>query len=475
LDTAIQLHELPKTKIIATVGPSSWEDGVLRNMIDNGMTVARINASFADREELERVSDQMRRISPDTALMLDTKGHKVRLSDFGNDITIEDGQTISLATGATDTGLYLVVEEEVHLEDQIVPGTIVLIDDGAIKLRVEKTEGGKLICLVLQGGQLKRRKTVSFLGETIDLGGLSQKDVGDIQTAKELEFDFIAASYVRNAGDVNAVRSILEKSEIGIIAKIEDENGVTHFDEILESADGIMIARGDLAIGVPMEKVPVYQKIFIKKCNEMGKPVIVATQMLESMTKNLLPTRAEVNDVANAIYDGADAVMLSAETATGEHPNEAVATMVKIAKEIEKVVEPVECGPSPLAKPTTNAIAQAVIDASASIPVDKIIVATQSGTTARTIARFRPHQPIFAFAADVRSKRKLSMSRGIFSDVLNGESSSRDSGVQSLVRTARNRGYVQDHDLVIVIAGSNILGTSGTNMLEIDTVSNILS
>lgn len=444
-------------------------------MIDNGMTVARINASFADRTEFERVSAQIRRLSPDTALMLDTKGHKVRLSDFGKDMYVEDGQMISIATRTTDQGPYLIVEKEVPLERDIVPGTIVLIDDGAIKLRVEKVENFQLICRVLQGGVLKRRKTVSFLGESIDLGGISQKDINDIQTAKELGFDFVAASYVRCAEDVQEVRDLLNDSGIGIIAKIEDERGVNHFDEILESADGIMVARGDLAIGVPMEKVPVYQKIFIEKCNKIGKPVIVATQMLESMTKNLLPTRAEVNDVANAIYDGADAMMLSAETATGEHPDEVVAMMVRIANEIEKVIEPKKRGPSPLAKPTTNAIAQSVIDACEALPIDKIIVATKSGTTARTIARFRPHQPVFAFVADVASKRKLSMSYGIHPDVLGGESTSRDLGIRLLVRTARDRKYIENHDLIIVVAGSNILGTSGTNMLEIDTVGNILS
>lgn len=440
------------------------------------MTVARVNASFADREELERVAHLIRKVSPDTALMLDTKGHKIRVSDFGRDIAIQDGQKFSVFTEPVNNGIYLDTEQDIDLEMQVRPGSILLLDDGTIKIRVDEIRGQELVCTVLQGGMLRRRKTVIIQGVNIEFGGLSDKDKRDILTAKELEYDFIAASYIRNSRDVEDIRTLLGEYETGIIAKIEDKEGSENFKEILAAADGVMIARGDLSVSMEMEKVPVLQKKFIEECNELGKPVIVATQMLQSMVENVLPTRAEVNDVANAIFDGADAVMLSAETASGEHPVEAVEMMCKVASEIEEVVRPVRRSPTSMAKPSTNAIAQSVIDTCQTLPVEKIIVATNSGTTAKTIARFRPNQKIFAFTADVKSKRKLSLSRGILADVLDdATASSRDSGIKSLVRTALDRGYVNEKDLVVVIAGANILGTGGTNMLEINTVDQILS
>ncbi len=465
---------IKKTKIVATIGPSSWDNEVLKKMVLGGMNVARINASFADSAELKRVSSQIRKLSDNVAIMMDTKGHKIRVSDFGKDKSLITGQKFSLFTKKTKKGVYLVTETDVALAQQIPIDATILIDDGLIKLTVIDKKENELICKVIQGGIIKRSKTVNIPGVHIEFPELSKKDYDDILCAKKLKFDFIAASFVRSVKDIHAIKKLINNSDIKVIAKIEDMEGVSNFDDILDEVDGIMVARGDLGVEIPAEKVPLLQKKFIKKCNLIGKPVIVATQMLQSMTENITPTRAEVNDVANAIFDGTDAVMLSAESSTGKFPAEAVATMSSIAREIEKSIEPIDRIHSPLAKPTTNAIAKAVIDSCEVLPIDKILVATATGTTAKTIARFRPEQPIFAFTRDVYSKRKLALSRGIISDVMEESSSTRDTGVQSLVKTAKKKGYVADTDFVIVVAGANIMGQGETNMIEINRVEQII-
>ncbi|MEA3357338.1 MAG: pyruvate kinase, partial [Patescibacteria group bacterium] len=440
--------------------------------------VARINASFADHAELKRVSSDIRNISKDIALMMDTKGHKIRISDFKKSIQLKKGQKFSVFCNKVSKGVYLVTDANFGLETQIPKDTILLVDDGLIQLKVRQVKpdvsGVELVCEVIQGGELKRSKTVNIPGVHLDFPELAKKDYEDIMYAKKLKFDFIAASFVRNTDDIRAIRKLVDGSNTKIIAKIEDAEGAANFDGILKEVDGIMIARGDLGIEMPTEKVPVLQKKFIEKCNAVGKPVIVATQMLQSMIENIFPTRAEVSDVANAIFDGTDAVMLSAETCTGKFPVETVGTMAKIAKEVELSVDPVEMKPTTLAKPTTNAIARAVIDSCQSLPIDKILVATASGTTAITISRFRPKQPIYAFTQGGASKRKLALTRGIIPSTLQKSASARDKGVQSLVRTAKDQGFVSDSDLVVVVAGSNIMGQGQTNLMEINRVEHIV-
>ncbi|MBN2016004.1 pyruvate kinase [Candidatus Dojkabacteria bacterium] len=466
---------IKKTKIVATIGPASWDKKIMKSMIDNGVNVARINASFADYAELKRVSTQVRKLSSAVAIMMDTKGHKIRVSDFKEEKVLENGKKFSLFTKKVTSGVYLVTETDINLASQIPTESIILIDDGLLKLKVIEVKEDELVCDVLQGGVLKRSKTVNIPGVHIEFPDLSKKDYEDILSAMKLKFDFIAASFVRNVRDVSAIKKLTGSSSTKIIAKIEDLEGVNNFDDILNEVDGVMIARGDLGVEIPAEKVPVLQQQFIEKCNKIGKPCIVATQMLQSMTENITPTRAEVNDVADAIYDGTDAVMLSAETSTGKHPVEAVKTMRRIALEIEKNIEPISRLPSPSAKPTTNAIAKAVMDTCETLPIDKILVATATGTTAKTIARFRPRQLIFAFTKDEISRRHLAMSRGIIADVMEESSSTRDTGVQSLVRSAKNKGYVSDADFVIVVAGANIMNQGETNMIEINRVEQIVS
>ncbi len=465
---------IKKTKIIATIGPSSWDKKILKEMIHNGLNVARINASFANHAELRRVSKKIHKLSDSIAIMMDTKGHKIRISNFSKPIKLKNKSSFSLYTQKVKSGVYLVTESNLNLEKQIPIGTTILIDDGLIKLKVKNIKDKKLVCKVIQGGFLTKSKTVNIPGVHIEFPDLSKKDYEDILFAKKANFDFIAASFIRNVNDVKAIKNLIDGSNTKLIAKIEDREGVENFEDILKEVDGIMIARGDLGVEILAEKVPTLQKEFIEKCNELGKPVIVATQMLQSMTNNITPTRAEVNDVANAIYDGADAVMLSAETSTGKYPIKAVSVMNRIALSIENSIQSVDRKHSPLAKPTTNAIAKAVIDSCYSLPIDKILVATATGTTAKTIVRFRPKQPVFAFTKDNYSKRKLALSRGIVSDILSKSSLTRDRGVKIIVQTAKDKGYVSNSDLVIVVAGANIMGQRGTNMLEINRVEQII-
>ncbi|MDD3661463.1 MAG: pyruvate kinase [Candidatus Dojkabacteria bacterium] len=465
----------PKTKIIATIGPSSWDDAVLKRMIDAGMTVVRINASFADHAEMRRVTEQVRRLSGRIGIMIDTQGHKLRISSLSSPFTLSQGQPFSLFTHPTADGVYIETDSSVDLAPQVPVNAVVLIDDGAVRLQVTEVRGSEIVTVVTQGGTVSSRKSVMIPGITINFNGMSKKDYEDILLARELGVDFVAASYVRSDADILSIRELLSDPRIAVISKIENEDAVTNFDRILEVSDAVMVARGDLGLEIQLERVPVLQKQLVSKCNTIGKPVIVATQMLQSMTKSISPTRAEVSDVATAIFDGADAVMLSAETGVGSYPAEAVETMARISREVEKTVLPVEASSTMIAKPTTNAIAQAVKDCCDVLPVDAVLVATATGTTARTISRFHLRQPIFAFTRDPSSARKLSISRGITADVFTDSSSTRDSGIQLLVRSAVEKGYVTRTDLVVVVAGSNILGQGETNMLEINRVETIIS
>ncbi len=467
--------EQHKTKIIATIGPSSWDERIFRKMVEAGLDIARINASFADTKEIRRVTAMVRRIAPHVAVLLDTNGHKIRLNDFGAERKISSGQEVTLFTRPVQNQISLVTDSKLGLEKQIPVGSILLIDDGIIKIEVRKVDGYALVCKVLQGGTLKRLKTVAIPGVTINFGGISSKDRQDIETAKAIGIDMVALSFVRTADDVEVVRKMLGKSNVALVAKIEDQLGVENFESILDVSEGIMVARGDLGLEVQPERVPVLQKQFIRDCNIIGKPVVVATQMLQSMVTTVVPTRAEVSDVANAIFDGADAIMLSAETATGLYPAESVSMMSRICREVEAVIEPRDMPSSPLAKPTTNAIAQAVFETCLQLPVDKIIVATGSGCTAQTISRFWLKQPIYAFTRDHTSKMRLTLSRGIVPHVMSRLEENSSVAVRSMVKLAKKRGYVQDSDLLVVVAGANVIQQGGTNVLEINTVSQLIS
>ena len=461
-----------KTKIVATIGPSCWDREILSQMIEAGLNVARINASFADHEELTRVSKLIRELSSDVAVMLDTKGHKIRVNDFGEQpFELQKGSEFILGCKEGTQKVWVTYE---NLWNDVKEGTRILIDDGRITLKVVRIDGSDIVTQVVQGGSLCRRKTVNIPDVHLSFPALTEKDYEDVVFAVKSGFDYISTSFIRNADDVEAVRDLTQNSQTRIIAKIENSEGVMNFDAILERADGIMVARGDLGVELPAARVPVLQKEFIHKCNKMGKPVIVATQMLESMVVSSTPTRAEVNDVANAIYDGTDAVMLSGETSTGKFPVEAVRVMASVAKEVDPHVKPVIQESMPTAKPATNAIARAVYDICEALPIDKILVASATGTTAITIARFRPKQQIFAFTRDESFKRRLAIHRGIHPAVLEAAATTRDVGVKAVAIDAYEEGFVSETDLVVVVAGANIMGQGATNMLEIQRIGNLL-
>ena len=318
-----------KTKIIATIGPSSWDRAVLQKMYENGMSVARINASFADLEELKRVAETIRSISPRIGLMLDTQGHKIRVEGLSQEMQIAG--TISIPN------TFRISYPNLH--EVVALGTRILLDDGTIQLAVKEIKDQEVICEVLQPGLLKPNKTVNIPDADLNFPPITEKDKADIANAISLGFDFISLSFIKSAKDLEIIRGLTVGSDIQLIAKIENRHGVENFDEILKAADGIMIARGDLGIETPYENVPILQKQMIYKCRAAGKPVIVATQMLESMKNSVIPTRAEVSDVANAVMDGTDATMLSAETSTGRYPEQAVLAMQKIALKAESVLQ----------------------------------------------------------------------------------------------------------------------------------------
>jgi len=465
---------LKKTKIVATIGPASWEPDVLKQMVEAGLNVARVNASFADAAEIERVSKLVRSVSDEMAVMVDIKGPKIRINDFGdNDETYElvKGEEFVLGPIDGDEKFWATYK---GLSKDVKPGSVLLIADGKFRVDVVRVEGDNVITKVINGGKLTRGKTINTPGTHLNFPILSEKDKEDILKAVEIKADYIAGSFIRTTDDVKAIRELMEGSESKLIAKIEDPEGVDNFDEILDIVDGVMVARGDLGVELPAEKVPPLQKQFIKKCNRMGKPVIVATQMLESMIESATPTRAEVNDVANAIYDGADAVMLSAEASVGKHPIEAVRVMTKIAREIEPLIEPQTREPVPMAKPATNAVAKAAISICETIPIDKILVASSTGTTARTIARNRPRQDIYAFTKNNTYKHRLAMFRGIQATVFDETKPTRDEAIKSLARNALEKGFVTESDLVLIVAGSNILGQGAANLMEIQRVGNVL-
>lgn len=333
-----------KTKIIATIGPSCWSEDVLRKMVNNGMTAARINASFADFAEMERVANLLRSISPEVTLILDLMGHKIRVTGFDQDITLNAGDEITLVSENSAASANTIKVTYDTLCDDVTRGTKILIDDGQIILQVKDIQGEQVISTVLYGGTLKRRKTVNIPGVHLRFPALSEKDRSDIKSAIEIGYDYVCGSFVRDEHDVELLQNELAGSSIKLIAKIEDYEGVQNFDKILEKVDAIMIARGDLGVELPIEQVPNIQREFIKKSRQTGKPVIVATQMLESMRENIRPTRAEVSDVSTAVMEGADAVMLSAETSTGKYPAESVEMMCKtiVATELGLPTAPVK-------------------------------------------------------------------------------------------------------------------------------------
>lgn len=470
-----------KTKIICTIGPATWEPDTLKEIINAGMNMARINASFADAQEIERVTKLIRSVSDDVAILLDLKGHKIRISDIGEPIQVQAGEDIVISTDQRFEGI---VVSYGNLHNDIKPGEKILIDDGKVRLEVKEIKGTEIICTVQNTSIIKRLKTVNTPGVKLSFEPLTEKDKIDIETAVNCDVDYIAGSFVRDLNDVHAIKErIPEEKNIKLIAKIEDPLGVEHFDEILSNVDGIMVARGDLGVEVPYAKVPLLQKEFIYKCNEVAKPVIVATHMLESMVQSPAPTRAEVSDVANAIYDGTDCVMLSAETSTGEYPVDAVNVLANVAKEVEPSIDVQMYDEDEQDILSFNgrsvddfhlqsamAVTKAQVALSRNINLSSIIVLSKRGFTARLLSRLKLQQPIYAFVPDKKVERQLNLSWGVKAFCVNIDFYDREEALRGMIKLAKSKGLVQEGELVSLVIGSQVFQGNRSSILELEKV-----
>lgn len=476
---------MKKTKIVCTIGPASESEAILRELFLNGLNVCRLNFSHGTHEEHKARIDTIKKVREDLkmpiGIMLDTKGPEIRLGDFKEgSIEIEEGNIFTLTSRDILGDKSIVSISYKGLPNDVVKGSRILIDDGLVEFEViEIIDGTDINCRALNNGTLKNHKGVNVPNTKINLPAVTEKDVEDILFGIENGIDFIAASFVRKATDILEIRKILEENNgdyIEIIAKIENREGVDNIDEILGASDGIMVARGDLGVEILAEEIPLVQKELIRKSNIAGKPVITATQMLDSMMRNPRPTRAEVTDIANAIFDGSSAIMLSGETAAGKYPIESVKTMYNIAIKSE---EALDYGAILISKSkvseltTTNAIGKATCTTAMDLGAAAIITATSSGYTSKAISKFRPKAPIIAATTTEYVMRRLSLVWGVF-PVLSPYSDSTDDVIELSIQSAVESGYVNEGDLVVITAGIPV-GTSGsTNLIKVHTVGKVL-
>lgn len=400
-----------KTKIVCTLGPATNDVEIMKQLIQNGMDAARINFSHGTyethAETIAKLKQAREELNAPIPLILDTKGPEIRVKTFKEDkVRLEEDATFTLTTREVEGDVNIVSVTYADLPKDVHRGSRILIDDGLIELKVEDITETDVVCKVINGGVVKSRKGVNLPGVEVNLPSLMEKDIEDLKFGVENGFDIVAASFIRSAEDVLKIRRVLEENgggQMHIISKIENQQGVENIDKILEASDGIMVARGDLGVEIPPEEVPLVQKILIAKANRIGKPVITATQMLESMVHSPRPTRAEANDVANAIFDGSDAIMLSGETAAGAYPLEAVATMARIALKAESAVDyaaKLANTTEPARVNITNAISMAACATAAELKTAAITTVTKSGFTARMISRYRPACPLIASTSD---------------------------------------------------------------------------
>lgn len=473
-----------KAKIVCTIGPASESVETLKKLIHAGMNVARLNFSHGSHEEHAARIVNIRKAAEETgkpvAILLDTKGPEIRTGTLAVDaVELVEGNTIILTTeevAGTAERVSITYDE---LPQDVNPGDTILIDDGLIGLTVQEVKGNDIVCKIKNGGTLKSKKGVNVPGVKINLPGITEKDAQDIEFGIEQKVDFIAASFVRKASDILEIRTILERhgAHIDIIAKIENQEGVDNVDEILVVTDGLMVARGDLGVEIPAEEVPLVQKKLIKKCNELAKPVITATQMLDSMQRNPRPTRAEASDVANAIFDGTDAIMLSGETAAGKYPVESVETMDRIAVRAEQELNYREIlyTQAQLKQMTiTDAISQAVSNAALDLDAAAIITATESGHTARMVSKFRPKAPIVAVTPHAHVIRRLSLVNGVY-PLLGELAHTTDEMLEMSVQEALNAGYVRHGDLVVITAGVPVREVGTTNLMKVHVIGDVVA
>lgn len=464
-----------KTKIVCTLGPATDGEGVLREMMLAGMNVARFNFSHGTHPEhkarLEQVKALRQELNLPVAAMLDTKGPEVRLKNFaGGSVTLQEGQEFTLTVEDVEGDATRCAVTYAELPQDVKAGDTILLDDGLVRLTVLSTTASAIRCRVENGGVMKDHKGVNVPGVSLSMPYMSQQDREDILFGMEEGFDFIAASFVRSAADVRELRKLLEsrKSRIRIIAKIENQEGVDNIDEILEAADGIMVARGDLGVEIPAAKVPILQKQIIRKGLQAGKPVITATQMLDSMMRNPRPTRAEVSDVANAVFDGTSCVMLSGETAGGKYPLEALTAMVNIVEEAEQSIHYWRQFEKRRVIPASNindAITHTCCLTAKDLEAKAILAATNSGRTARMICRFRPACPVAALTMHEKVRRQLAICWGVI-PFLTGEVTSTDRIFSLSAEVALKERLVQNGDTVVITAGVPLGKSGSTNLIK---------
>ncbi|MBM7622606.1 pyruvate kinase [Sporohalobacter salinus] len=469
-----------RTKIVCTIGPGSDDKETLSQLIDAGMNVARMNFSHGNHEEhkerIERVRDLAAKKEKPVAILLDTKGPEVRTGELKNDeeVMLEKGSKFTITTEEIEGNNKRVSVSYKKLPEDVEVGGTILIDDGLIELEVDNISNTEVECTVLNGGKLGSHKGVNLPGVSVNLPAITEKDVADIKFGIEIDVDFIAASFIRKASDVLEIKRILEEDEadIKIISKIENEEGVENIDEIIEVSSGIMVARGDLGVEIPTEQVPAAQKMMIDKCNEEGKPVITATQMLDSMIRNPRPTRAEASDVANAILDGTDATMLSGETAIGEYPVRAVETMANIAQEIEESEQYAKQMTQKNMVPprtVTDSISYSTCETAQDLGASAIITSTSSGHTARMVSKYRPYPPVIAATPNPKVCKQLALSWGV-KPILVEDTDSTDDMFEVSVRGALDAGYIDLGDLIVLTAGTPVGVAGTTNLLKVHIV-----
>lgn len=470
-----------KTKIICTIGPASDNEEILSQIVEAGMCVSRHNFSHGDHEEhrkrIELVKTMRERHNKPIAIMLDTKGPEIRTGKFtAGKVELVEGANFTIYAGedvAGDETKCSVTYAD--LAKDVKPSDMILIDDGLVGLEVISIEGNKVNCIVKNTGMVGTHKGVNVPGVSIKLPAITEKDIADLKFGCEVGVDLVAASFIRKAADVLEIRKVLKENggdDILIFSKIENQEGVDNIDEIIEVSDGIMVARGDLGVEIPIEKVPSAQKMMIEKCNKVGKPVITATQMLDSMIRNPRPTRAEASDVANAILDGTDCIMLSGETANGKYPVEAITTMAKIAEATEEQIN----YESVLNKKrkehvpgVPTAISLSSVATAQELGAKAIIAATQSGSTAKIVSKYKPQCPVIAITPYEKVARRLNLSWGVY-PIVAPKQETTDTLIEKSVEESLKAGFVNKGDLVIITAGVQVNEVGSTNLMKVHQV-----
>ncbi|AIQ28711.1 MULTISPECIES: pyruvate kinase [Paenibacillus] len=469
-----------KSKIVCTIGPASESLENIKKLILAGMNVARLNFSHGDFEEhgarINTIRQASKELGKTVAILLDTKGPEIRTGKLEVEpIELVQDEYLTLTTEEILGDQNRISITYNNLPNDVQVGSTILIDDGLIGLTVVDIQGTEIKTRIVNGGTIKSKKGVNVPGVSISLPGITEKDTNDIVFGIGQDIDFIAASFVRKASDVQEIRALLEKhdaSHIQIISKIENQEGVDNLDEILAASDGLMVARGDLGVEIPAEDVPLAQKLMIQKCNIAGKPVITATQMLDSMQRNPRPTRAEASDVANAIFDGTDAIMLSGETAAGKYPVESVLTMSRIAEKAESALNHREIFmKQQIAQETTvtEAISQSVAISALDLNAKAIISSTVTGHTARVVSKYRPKSQIIAVTTQERTMRQLALVWGV-TPVFGKEATSTDELLETALQGGKASGLVKAGDLVVITAGIPLGRSGSTNLVKVDTI-----